>query len=110
MLAYVAERRHVKCAFTLVPVRPSRLPTIVCKSPQSQPSAPLFRRQRHKAEQERREVLLKRRKQFQQQLRLQEEEAAAARAISAEAREAYHQRELASRRLKKATDERESRR
>lgn len=54
--------------------------------------------------------MLKRRKEFQRQLRLQEEEAAAARAASALAREAYHEREVANWRLKKSTDERESRR
>lgn len=48
--------------------------------------------------------------QFQRQLEQQEDEAAAARAISAQAREAYYERELASRRLKKAADEKESRR
>lgn len=53
---------------------------------------------------------MERRKQHQRQLRLQDEEAAAARAISAQAREAYHERELASRRLKKAADEKEIRR
>ena len=55
-------------------------------------------------------VLLERREQVQRQLRLQEEEAAAARAISAQAREAYLEREAASKRLKKAAEERESRR
>lgn len=65
---------------------------------------------RHKAQQERRAVLLERRKQFRRELRLQEKEVAAARAISAQAREAYHERELASSRLKKAADEKESRR
>lgn len=53
---------------------------------------------------------MERRTQFQRQLQLQEEEAAAARAISAQAREAYHERELAFRRLKKAADEKEIRR
>ncbi|CAN0184109.1 unnamed protein product [Pylaiella littoralis] len=69
-----------------------------------------LRQARHAAQHERRVVLLKRRKEFQRQLRLQEEEAAAARAASALAREAYHEREVADWRLKKSTDERESRR
>ncbi len=55
-------------------------------------------------------MLLERRKQFQRQLRLLEKEEATARAISAEAREAYQQRKLASRRLKIAAEEQEARR
>ncbi|CAM9355835.1 unnamed protein product [Ectocarpus fasciculatus] len=67
-----------------------------------------IRQTRHKAQQERRQVLLERRKNYQRQLRLQEKEADAARAASAQAREAYHEREVAARRLKKEADEREA--
>ncbi|CAM9478757.1 unnamed protein product [Ectocarpus sp. 4 AP-2014] len=69
-----------------------------------------IRQTRHKAQQERRQVLLERRKKYQRQLRQQDKEAEAARAASAQAREAYHEREVAARRLKKEADERESRR
>ncbi|CAN0055726.1 unnamed protein product [Scytosiphon promiscuus] len=69
-----------------------------------------LRQARHKAQQERRSDLCARRKKFQRQLRLQEKEAEVARAASAQAREAYHHQQLASRRLKKAADARESRR
>eukprot|EP00752_Nemacystus_decipiens_P007697 g6880.t1 len=69
-----------------------------------------IRQARQKAQHERQLVLLERRAQCERQLRVQEEEEAAARAISAQAREAYHERELASMKLKKAADEKESRR
>eukprot|EP00903_Cladosiphon_okamuranus_P017392 g16020.t2 len=69
-----------------------------------------LRQARQKAQHERRIVLEERRKQCQRQLRLQEKEAAEARAISAQAREAYREQEAASRRLKEAADGKKRRR
>lgn len=51
---------------------------------------------------------MERRKNYQRQLRLQEKEADAVRAASAQVREAYHEREVAARRLKKEADEGEA--